>query len=172
MSATSSQPAIKFIASRHLGTKWCGWCSTRPKDHFEPLISSGHFDPLVSVVQFRPLIFHKSTGCFRPMICPLFGRKYAKLRVSFVFSSSFFRVFFVFVPFWVRIRCTSLRRLEVVYRLDSTDNLCSRLDVLHDLVHALISHRRLIKGVGHNAGGVDPCHFSLVLCHSETLKGS
>ena len=56
MSATSSQPAIKFVTSRHLGTKWSGWFSTRPKAHFEPLISSGHFDPLVSVVQFSPLI--------------------------------------------------------------------------------------------------------------------
>ena len=73
MSATSSQPAIKFATSRHLGTKWCGWFSTRPKALFEPLVSSGHFDPLVSVVQFRPLIFHKSTGYFHPVICPLFG---------------------------------------------------------------------------------------------------
>ena len=96
MSATSSQPAIKFVASRHLGTKWCGWFSTTPKALFEPLISSGHFAPLISVVQFRPLIFRGSTGCFRPMICPLFGRKIRKIacifRVFFVFFSCFLRV--------------------------------------------------------------------------------
>ena len=84
MSATSSQPAIKFVTSRHLGTKWCGWFSTRPKALFEPLISSGHFDPLVSVVQFRPLIFS-------------FGRR--KVRKI----ACFFRVFFVFFSCFLRV---------------------------------------------------------------------
>ena len=100
MSATSSQPAIKFVTSRHLGTKWCGWFSTRPKALFEPLISSGHFDPLVSVVQFRPLIFHKSTGCFRPMIL---SSVWTKNTQNCVYLSCFLRLFFVFsscLCFW------------------------------------------------------------------------
>ena len=50
----------KFLTSCHLGAKWCGWFSTRPKAHFEHLISSGLFDPLVSVVQFRPLVLEES----------------------------------------------------------------------------------------------------------------
>lgn len=85
------------------------------------------------------------------------------LRLSFVF-------FFVFVPFGVRIRCTSLRRLEVVDRLDSANDLCGRLDVLDDLVHAFISHRRLVKSLGNDAGGVYTRHLCLVLCHGESLK--
>ena len=93
MSATSSQPAIKFVTSRHLGTKWCGWFSTRPKAHFEPLISKCHFAPLVSVVQFRPLIFHRSTGCFRPMLLPSL---WAKSTQNCVYLSCFLRLFFVF----------------------------------------------------------------------------
>ena len=93
LSATSSQPAIKFIASCHLGTKWCGWFSTRPKAHFEPLISSGHFDPLVSVVQFRPLIFHRSTGCFCPM---LLSSLWVKSTQNCVYLSCFLRLSFVF----------------------------------------------------------------------------
>ena len=96
MSATSSQPAIKVVTSRHLGTKWCGWFSTRPKALFEPLISKRHFDPLVSVVQFIPLIFRRSTGCFRSMILSSVGRKIRKIacifRVFFVFFSCFLRV--------------------------------------------------------------------------------
>ena len=84
MNATSSQPAIKFVTSRHLGTKWCGWFSTRPKALFEPLIPSGHFDPLLSVVQFRPLIFS------------FVRRKIRKI-------SCFFRVFFVFFSCFLRV---------------------------------------------------------------------
>ena len=64
-----------------------------------------------------------------------------------------------------------LRCLEVVNGLDSANYLCGRLDVLDDLVHALISHRRLVKSVGNDAGGVNTCHLLLVLCHGETLEG-
>ena len=87
LSATSSQSAIKFVTSRHLGTKWCGWFSTRPKALFDPLI--GHFDPLISVVQFRPLIFHKSTGYFRPMISSSVSTKSTQ---NCVYLSCFLRV--------------------------------------------------------------------------------
>ncbi len=51
MSATSSQPAIKYVTSRHLGTKWCGCFSTGPKALFEPLISKCHFAPLLFKAQ-------------------------------------------------------------------------------------------------------------------------
>ena len=51
-----------------------------------------------------------------------------------------------------------LRRLKIVDRLDSADDLGSRLDVLDDLIHALVRHRRLIKGIGNDAGGVDTRH--------------
>ena len=64
-----------------------------------------------------------------------------------------------------------LRCLKVVYRLDSANYLGGRLNVLNDLVHALISHRRLVKGIGNDAGGVDTRHLTLILCHRETLKG-
>ena len=68
----------------------------RSLGYFDQLIPSGHFDPLVSVVQFRPLIFHKSTGCFRPMILSSVWTKTRKI-------ACIFRVFFVFVTFWVRM---------------------------------------------------------------------
>lgn len=153
MSATSSQPAIKFVTSRHLGTKWCGWFSTTPKAHFKPLISKCHFDPLLFNGPNWTIDFPQINRLFSPdVFLLLLDVKYAKLRVSFVFSSSIFRVFFVFVPFWVRIRCTSLRCLEVVDRLDSADDLSGRFDVLDDLVHALISHRRLVKSIGNDTG--------------------
>ena len=32
-------------------------------------------------------------------------------------------------------------RLKIVYRLDDTNNLCRRLDVLDNLVHTLVRHR-------------------------------
>ena len=64
-----------------------------------------------------------------------------------------------------------LRRLKIVDRLDSADDLGGRLDVLNDLVHALVRHRRLVKGIGDDAGGVDTRHLRLILCHSKTLEG-
>lgn len=83
----------KVYCSCHLGTKWCGWFSTRPKARFEPLILSGHFDPLVSVVQFSPLIFRGSTGCFRPMTL---SSVWTKNTQNCVYLSCFLRLFFVF----------------------------------------------------------------------------
>ena len=66
LSATSSQPAIKFVTSRHLGTKWCGWFSTRPKALFEPLISSGHFGAVDKHsnfhAKFTTLWYNKKNG--------------------------------------------------------------------------------------------------------------
>lgn len=88
MSATSSQPAIKYVTLCHLGTKWCGWFSTRP--------TINHLDVLTlwfSVVQFRPLIFHKSTACFRPMIL---SSVWTKNTQNCVYLSCFLRLFFVF----------------------------------------------------------------------------
>ena len=55
------------------------------------------------------------------------------------------------------------RSLEVINRFDSADDLRRRLDVLDDLVHALIRHWRLVKRVGDYASGVNPRHLLLVL---------
>ena len=73
-------------------------------------------------------------------------------------------------PSFVRRLYVLLCRLEIIDRLDSANDLCGRLDVLDDLVHAFISHRRLVKSIGNDAGGVDTRHLCLVLCHGESLK--
>lgn len=64
-----------------------------------------------------------------------------------------------------------LRRLEIVNRLDSANDVGSRSDVLYDLLHALVSHRGLVEGIGDNAGGVDTCHLCLILSHGQPLEG-
>ena len=48
-----------------------------------------------------------------------------------------------------------LGSLKVVYRLDAADDLGGGTYILYDLVDALICHRRLVKSVGNNAGGVN-----------------
>ena len=55
--------------------------------------------------------------------------------------------------------------LKIVYRLDSAKDISSRLDVLYYFIHAFVSHRGLVKGIGNNAGGVDTCHLCLILSH-------
>ena len=64
------------------------------------------------------------------------------------------------------------RGLEIVNRLYSANDLCGGLDVLDDLVHTLICHRRLVKGRGIHAGGVDAFHLCFVFLHCELLKCS
>ena len=54
------------------------------------------------------------------------------------------------------------RRLKIVDRLNSVKDLGSRLDVLHDLLHALVSHGGHVEGIGDNAGGVDTCHLDII----------
>ena len=61
--------------------------------------------------------------------------------------------------------------LEIVDRLDSAKDFGGRLDVLYDLLHALVSHGGLIEGVGDNAGGGDSCHLGLLLSHGQPLEG-
>lgn len=48
-----------------------------------------------------------------------------------------------------------LRCLEVIDGLDPTYDIGGRLDVFYDLVHALVGHGGLVKGIGDDAGGVD-----------------
>ena len=64
-----------------------------------------------------------------------------------------------------------LRRLKVVNGLDFADDIGGGLDVFYDFGEALISHRRLVEGVGDDAGGVDARHFCLVFRHSKALEG-
>ena len=52
---------------------------------------------------------------------------------------------------------------EVVNRLDDSDDICGRSDVVDDILHILVSHGAFIQRLTANSRGVDALHLLLKL---------
>ena len=67
--------------------------------------------------------------------------------------------------------CVLIPGLKVVDGADDADDIGGKADVLHDIVHGLISHGAFVDGIAGNGGGIHALHLRLELGQGEALLG-